>query len=195
MTALASQTVDLRTVNDVLRAASRAYNCAVYGYEILANATIDEERCAGMFTAIAFGRAVLPNLAALGALVPDFEDWSGPVLAVHDSDALTQFFANLPEAALHNGTVLDTRTRIAWNVDLSPDDSPRTIDPADPGPDASITFDFVNPPREHLGEALETSDVAELVAIYLGWIRQDVVDPALARFAEGEWGQAIQAAE
>jgi hypothetical protein len=184
-----------RAVNDVLRSASRAYNCAVYGYEVLANAGIDEERCAGMVTAIVFGRAVLPNLDALSGIVDDYEDWAGPVLAVHDVDPLTRFFADLPEDALHNGTILDTKTTIAWNVSLSPDDGPMTVDPADPGPDAVITFNFLNPPKQHLGDKLDTNDVAELVAIYLGWIRQDVLDPVLAQFAEGEWGEAIRAGD
>ena len=182
-----------RSANDVLRSASRAYNCAVYGYEVLANASIDEERCTGMVTAILFGRAVLPSLDALSGIVDDYEEWVGPVLEVHDADPLTRFFADMPESTLQNGTVFDTKTTIAWNVALSPDDSPMTVDPADPGPDAVITFDFLNPPKMHLDEPLDSSGVTELVAAYLGWIRQDVLDPVLAQFAEGEWGEAIRA--
>lgn len=181
------------TVNDVLRAASRAYNCAVYGYEILANATIDEQRCAGLVTAVLFGRAVLPSLDAMSTIVTAYDEWVAPIIEVHDSDPLTCFFRDLPEESLHNGTIMDTKTTISWNVAMSPDDGPRTFDPADPGPDAIVTFDFIDPPAEHLGDPLDTSDVTELLAVYLGWIRQDLLDPVLIRFAEGEWGDGIRA--
>lgn len=181
------------TINEVLRAASRSYDCAMFGYETLAAARHVEDRNVGLITSVVFGRAVLPTLDGLRALSSAYESFAAPLHHVRCTDGLVGFVERLRTYSFVRGSIAGTSTTIASPVQLAPTCTPVTVDPETPLPGAVVSFVFDDPPRAHLGKPLETNDVGALVETYLAWVWWDVLRPALCAFAEGAWGRRIRA--
>jgi hypothetical protein len=156
------------TPREVLAAMAGNLETAEQGLRDLIVEPETTRKWAGLRQVVIWGRAVTFALQRMRAVVPDFDDWYGPLQEEMKTDPLLRYFVNLRNQLEKEGMPQGIRAQIVL-IEGAP---------------VVRNFRLPDPPSHHLGEVLSDTRIEQLAIRYLDYLRHRIVEPAMQKFGD-----------